>query len=54
MGFPIQTKPDLQLLALAIALPSTECSGFIFLNGGKHEVSKKYRFHLRTQFQARK
>lgn len=54
MGFSIQTKLDLQLPALAIALPSTECSGFNFLNGGKYEVSKKYRFHLRTQFQDRK
>lgn len=44
MGLSIQTKLDLQLLALAIALPSTGFSGFNFLNGGKYKVLKNTDF----------
>lgn len=44
MGLPIQTKLDLQLLVLAIALSSTGFSGFNVLNGGKHKFLKNTDF----------
>lgn len=43
-GLPIQTKLDFQLLALAIALPSTGFFVFNFLKGGKYKVLKNTGF----------
>lgn len=44
MGLPIQTKLALQLLALAVALPSKGFSVFNFFNGGKYKFLKNTDF----------